>query len=142
MRTRINFEVSPSGRLGLERVVRIAVRRGGIDADRCAWRDDAHWTAAMMAGASKISASAVRRIWKAHGLQPRRYRRFKLSNDKAFADKLHDVVGLHVGPPAHAIMLSFDEKSRIEALDRMQPGLLVLEVGGADEERLARHNDA
>jgi transposase len=82
-----------------------------------------HWTAVMMASASKISASAVRRIWKAHGLQPHRYRKFKLSNDPRFADKLHDVVGLYVAPPAHAIVLSFDEKSQIQALDRTQPGL-------------------
>ena len=82
-----------------------------------------HWTAAMMAAASKISASAVRRIWKLHGLQPHRYRQFKLSNDPKFADKLHDVVGLYVDPPAHAIVLSFDEKSQIQALDRTQPGL-------------------
>ena len=67
-----------------------------------------HWTADMMAAASGISASAVRRIWKAHGLQPHRYRQFKLSNDPKFAEKLHDVVGLYVSPPAHAIVLSFD----------------------------------
>ena len=60
-----------------------------------------HWTAVMMAAASKISANAMRRIWKAHGLQPHRYRKFKLSNDPKFADKLHDVVGLYVAPPAH-----------------------------------------
>lgn len=82
-----------------------------------------HWTADMMAAANKISASAVRRIWKAHGLQPHRFRQFKLSNDPKFADKLHDVVGLYVEPPAHAIVLSFDEKSQIQALDRTQPGL-------------------
>lgn len=82
-----------------------------------------HWTAAMMAAASKISASAVRRIWKSHGLQPHRYRQFKLSNDPKFAEKLHDIVGLYVDPPAHAIVLSFDEKSQIQALDRTQPGL-------------------
>jgi transposase len=82
-----------------------------------------HWTADMMAAASKISASAVRRIWKAHGLQPHRFRQFKLSNDPKFADKLYDVVGLYVDPPAHAIVLSFDEKSQIQALDRTQPGL-------------------
>lgn len=82
-----------------------------------------HWTADLMAAASGISASAVRRIWKAHGLQPHRYRQFKLSNDPKFADKLHDVVGLYVDPPAHAIVLSFDEKSQIQALDRTQPGL-------------------
>jgi hypothetical protein len=82
-----------------------------------------HWTADMMAAASRISASAVRRIWKAHGLQPHRFGQFKLSNDPTFADKLHDVVGLDVDPPAHAIVLSFDEKSQIQALDRTQPGL-------------------
>ena len=65
-----------------------------------------HWTADLMARASGISASAVRRIWKAHGLQPHRYRQFKLSNDPNFVDKLRDVVGLYVDPPAHAIVLS------------------------------------
>ena len=75
-----------------------------------------HWTADMMAAASGISASAVRRIWTAHGLQPHRFRQFKLSNDPKFADKLHDVVGLYVDPPAHAIVLSFDEKSQIQVL--------------------------
>ena len=82
-----------------------------------------HWTAAMMAKETGISASAVRRIWRAHGLQPHRYRQFKLSNDPKFAEKLRDVVGLYVDPPAHAIVLSVDEKSQIQALDRTQPGL-------------------
>ncbi|MGY3403910.1 transposase [Bradyrhizobium sp. GM5.1] len=82
-----------------------------------------HWTADLMARASGISASAVRRIWKAHGLQPHRCRQFKLSNDPNFIAKLRDVVGLYVDPPAHAIVLSVDEKSQIQALDRTQPGL-------------------
>ena len=82
-----------------------------------------HWTADLMAQASGISASAVRRIWKAHGLQPHRYRQFKLSTDPKFVAKLRDVVGLYVDPPAHAIVLSVDEKSQIQALDRTQPGL-------------------
>jgi transposase len=82
-----------------------------------------HWTAALMARTSGISASAVRRIWKAHGLQPHRCRQFKLSNDPKFVAKLRDVVGLYVDPPAHAIVLSVDEKSQIQALDRTQPGL-------------------
>jgi transposase len=76
-----------------------------------------------MAKATGISASAVRRIWKAHGLQPHRCRRFKLSNNPKFVDKLRDVVGLYVDPPAHAIVLSVDQKSQIQALDRTQPGL-------------------
>jgi transposase len=82
-----------------------------------------HWTDDMMAQAAGISASAVRRIWKAHGLQPHRWRQFKLSNDPQFVAKLRDVVGLYVDPPAHAIVLSVDEKSQIQALDRTQPGL-------------------
>jgi 2-polyprenyl-6-methoxyphenol hydroxylase-like FAD-dependent oxidoreductase len=72
-----------------------------------------HWTADLMAIASGISPSAVRRIWKAHGLQPHRYRQFKLSTDPKFVAKLRDVVGLYVDPPAHAIVLSIDEKSQI-----------------------------
>jgi transposase len=82
-----------------------------------------HWTAAMMASKIGISVSSVQRIWRAHGLQPHRVRQFKLSTDPQFVDKLRDVVGLYVDPPAHAIVLSVDEKSQIQALDRTQPGL-------------------
>ena len=82
-----------------------------------------HWTASMMAKAVGISASSVQRIWRAHGLQPHRVQQFKLSNDPKFIDKLRDVVGLYVDPPAHAIVLSVDEKAQIQALDRTQPGL-------------------
>jgi transposase len=82
-----------------------------------------HWTATMMAQQTGINASAVRRISWAHGLQPHRYRRSKLSNDPKFAEKLRDMVGLYVDPPAHAIVLSVDEKSQIQAVDRTQPGL-------------------
>lgn len=82
-----------------------------------------HWTASLMASEAGISASSVHRIWRAHGLQPHRVRQFKLSNDPEFIDKLRDVIGLYVAPPAHAIVLSFDEKSQIQALDRSQPGL-------------------
>jgi len=82
-----------------------------------------HWTAAAMAKAVALSISSVQRIWRKHGLQPHRFRQFKLSNDKWFAEKLRDVVGLYMDPPAHAVVLSFDEKSQIQALDRTQPGL-------------------
>jgi transposase len=82
-----------------------------------------HWTAAMMAKAVGISASSVLRIWRAHGLQPHRVKQFKLSTDPQFVDKLRDIVGLYVDPPAHAVVLSVDEKSQIQALDRTQPGL-------------------
>ena len=63
------------------------------------------------------------RIWAAHGLQPHRVRTFKLSSDPKFATKVQDVIGLYIDPPAHAVVLSVDEKSQIQALDRTQPGL-------------------
>jgi hypothetical protein len=62
-----------------------------------------HWTATMMAKEAGISASSVQRIWRAHGLQPHCVRQFKFSNDPNFVEKLHDVVGLYVNPPEHAI---------------------------------------
>ena len=76
-----------------------------------------HWTVRAMTKTVGIAASSVVKIWHNHGLAPHRWRSFKLSSDKAFADKLHDVVGLYVAPPAHAIVLSVDEKSQIHALD-------------------------
>ena len=82
-----------------------------------------HWTAPAMAKAIGVSVSSVQRVWRRHGLQPHRICQFKLSNDKWFAEKLRDVVGLYIDPPAHAVVLSFDEKSQIQALDRTQPGL-------------------
>jgi transposase len=82
-----------------------------------------HWTVRAMARASGVSPAKVHQIWQAAGLAPHRYRRFKLSNDPAFAAKVEDVVGLYVDPPKHAIVLSVDEKSQIQALDRTQPGL-------------------
>ena len=82
-----------------------------------------HWTGAAMAEAAGVSVSSVQRIWRAHGLQPHRVRQFKLSKDPAFVDKLRDVVGLYVDPPAHAVVFSVDEKSQIQALDRTQPDL-------------------
>jgi transposase len=82
-----------------------------------------HWTGREMAKAAGISLRSVQRIWSAHGLQPHRVRSFKLSNDAKFAAKVQDIVGLYVNPPEHALVLSVDEKSQIQALDRTQPGL-------------------
>jgi transposase len=90
-----------------------------------------HWTLRAMAQAVGVAASSVQAIWKAHGLAPHRWRRFKLSNDPAFVEKLHDIVGLYVAPPAHAVVLSIDEKSQIQALDRTQPGLPLKKGRGA-----------
>jgi transposase len=82
-----------------------------------------HWSVRSMAKASGLSPSSVQRIWKAHGLKPHLTRTFKLSRDPLFAQKVADVVGLYLDPPERALVLSVDEKSQIQALDRTQPGL-------------------
>ena len=82
-----------------------------------------HWTGRAMAKTAGISLRSVQRIWSAHDLQPHRIRTFKRSSDPEFAAKLEDLVGLYVDPPKHAVVLSVDEKSQIQALDRTQPGL-------------------
>jgi transposase len=81
-----------------------------------------HWTGRAMAKAAGVSLRSVQRVWKAHRLAPHRVRTFKLSRDPGFVAKLRDVVGLYMHPPAHAVVLSVDEKSQIQALDRTQPG--------------------
>ena len=81
------------------------------------------WSTRTMARAVGLSQTSVRRIWNAHGLKPHLTRGFKLSNDKRFVDKLRDVVGLYLSPPDKAMVLSVDEKSQVQALDRTQPGL-------------------
>ena len=83
-----------------------------------------------MARTVGISVSSVQRIWQAHGLRPHRVRRFKLSKDPEFVPKLRKIVGLYVNPPAYAIVLSVDEKSQIQALDRTQPGLTFPQKSG------------
>ncbi len=82
-----------------------------------------HWTGRAVAGAVGVSLRAVQRIWEQHRLQPHRLRTFKRSKDPAFAAKVEDIVGLYMSPPHHAVVLSIDEKSQIQALDRTQPGL-------------------
>ena len=82
-----------------------------------------HWTGRAMAKAVGVSLRAVQRLWEAHRLQPHRIRAFKRSNDPEFAEKVEDVVGLYMDPPKHAVVVSIDEKSQIQALDRTQPGL-------------------
>lgn len=81
------------------------------------------WSTRTMATAVGISEKSVRRIWHAHGLKPHLSRTFKVSTDPEFPEKLEAIVGLYLNPPEHAIVLSADEKSQIQALDRTQPGL-------------------
>jgi len=82
-----------------------------------------HWSTRTMAESKGVSEATVRRIWQRHNLKPHLIKTFKLSRDKAFSDKLHDVVGLYLNPPDRALVLCVDEKSQIQALDRTQPGL-------------------
>ena len=85
--------------------------------------ESTHWTGRELAKAAGVSLRSVQRILEAHQLAPHRIRTFKLSKDPEFVEKLRDIVGLYVDPPAHAVVLSVDEKSQIQALDRTQPGL-------------------
>jgi transposase len=82
-----------------------------------------HWSTRSMANVQGISEATVRRIWRQHNLKPHLMKTFKLSRDKQFVQKLHDVVGLYLNPPDKALVLCVDEKSQIQALDRTQPGL-------------------
>jgi len=85
--------------------------------------DATHWSVRTMAKAVGISRTSVQRIWAEAGLKPHLVKRFKISNDPAFEEKVTDVVGLYMNPPDRALVLCVDEKSQIQALDRTQPGL-------------------
>jgi transposase len=91
---------------------------------RCA----THWSTRSMAAAKGLSRMTIWRIWKAHNLKPHRVEYFKFSSDPKFVEKLRDVVGLYLNPPDKALVLSVDEKSQIQALQRTQP-LLPLRSG-------------
>lgn len=82
-----------------------------------------HWSTRTLAEHLGLSATTIRRVWQRNGIKPHLARSFKLSRDPRFEDKLVDVVGLYLNPPEHALVLSCDEKSQIQALNRTQPGL-------------------
>lgn len=82
-----------------------------------------HWTTRLMAARHGIGKDSVARIWRDHHLKPWKVDRFKISNDPRFEEKLVDVVGLYMDPPARAVVFSFDEKTQVQALDRTQPSL-------------------
>jgi len=82
-----------------------------------------HWSSRTLGDKLGVSDARVARVWRAHGLKPHRTKTFKVSNDPHFAEKVRDVVGLYMNPPEHAIVLSVDEKSQIQALDRTQKSL-------------------
>lgn len=82
-----------------------------------------HWSVRQAADSNGLSKSTVHRVFQAFAVQPHRSKSFKLSSDPFFVEKVRDVVGLYLNPPDHAIVLSVDEKSQIQALDRTQPVL-------------------
>ena len=104
-----------------------------------------HWSTRSMAEAAGLSQTAIVRVWHAFGLQPHRTKTFKLSEDPLFIEKVRDIVGLYMNPPEHAIVLSIDEKSQVQALDRTQP-LLPMEPWQVERQntrlRTAWHNIA
>jgi transposase len=82
-----------------------------------------HWSLRLMAKYAGVTTWHVKQIWEAANLKPHRIQTFKISNDPQFAEKVIDVVGLYMSPPDNAIVLSVDEKTQIQALDRTQPML-------------------
>ncbi len=86
-------------------------------------KNETHWSTRSLAKELGITHSMVHRVWNANGLKPHLAKTFKVSNDPAFEEKLLDVVGLYLDPPDKALVLSVDEKSQMQALDRTQPGL-------------------
>jgi transposase len=87
---------------------------------------DTHWSTRSMARATGMSQTAISRIWRAFGLKPHLQQSWKLSTDPQFIDKVRDIVGLYLDPPAAALVLCVDEKSQIQALDRTAPSLPIL----------------
>ena len=99
----------------IEEVLRLTLEETPVEAT--------HWSTRRMGERVGLSQTTVMRIWHAFGLEPHRTETFKLSTDPLFIEKVRDVVGLYLNPPAHALVLSVDEKSQIQALDRTQPML-------------------
>ncbi len=95
-------------------------------------RDATQWSTRTLAKQEGLSHSSVGRIWRAFGLQPHRSETFKLSRDPLFIEKVRDIVGLYLAPPDRALVLSVDEKSQIQALDRTAP---ILPMGPGFPER-------
>lgn len=82
-----------------------------------------HWSTRSLAAELGVTQSMIHRVWRANGLKPHLVKTFKVSNDPHFEEKLRDVVGLYMNPPKNALVLSADEKTSIQALDRTQPSL-------------------
>lgn len=91
-----------------------------------------HWSTREMAKNVGLSHSTIGRVWRAFGLQPHRSKSFKLSPDPLLVPKVRDIVGLYMSPPENAVVLSVDEKSQIQALNRTQP-VLPMRIGECEK---------
>src|SRR5688572_19427047 len=90
-----------------------------------------HWSTRKLAKVLGVSHVLVARVWRRAGLQPHRLERYMLSDDPAFEQKAADVIGLYLNPPQHAVVFAVDEKTAIQALDRLDP-VLPLSPGRAE----------
>jgi transposase len=116
----LHDKTRPPGREPLSRKIRLKVLAKTANETPA---NATHWSRTSMATEMGISPSSVGRIWAEAGLKPHLVRRFKISSDPNFEEKVTDVVGLYMNPPDRALVLCVDEKSQIQALDRTQPGL-------------------
>jgi transposase len=91
----------------------------------------AHWSSRRLAAVLGTNHMTISRVWARHGLQPHRLRRYRLSNDPDFEKKAADIIGLYLNPPDHAAVFCVDEKSALQALDRLDP-VLPLSPGRAE----------
>ena len=109
---------------GRKPTARMAAESAIIKKTTCEKPDNAtHWSTRTLAEELGVTQSMVHRVWKANGLKPHLVKTFKVSNDPRFEEKLRDVVGLYLSPPENALVLSVDEKTSIQALDRTQRSL-------------------
>lgn len=135
-RPTVDLWLSRFAELGPDGLVRDAPRPGGRkplgsekEAAIVEWtlhrkpKGQTHWSSRTLAKALGVGSTTVLNVWHKHGLKPYRTETFKLSSDPHFVEKVRDVVGLYLSPPEKALVLSVDEKSQIQALDRTQPGL-------------------
>ena len=99
----------------VERILFLTTERVPVEAT--------HWSTRLMARYARVTQWQVRQVWRAADVKPHRLKTFKLSRDPQFAEKVIDVIGLYLDPPDNALVLSVDEKTQIQALDRTQPGL-------------------
>lgn len=116
----LHDKTRPSGKKPLSRKIKLKVLARTANQTPA---NATHWSRTSMAAEMGISPSSVGRIWAEAGLKPHLVRRFKISSDPQFEEKVTDVVGLYLNPPDRALVLCVDEKSQIQALDRTQPGL-------------------